>query len=255
MSLGSHLWRDTRLVPAREVMRSQAQRRSEDWHCPCGEVVFASRSECRKCNRPNPDARDARDARSSASGGGRPGDWRCACGELVFATRSECRKCGAKRLPLTASAASAVPPVAPVRAATTSAPAQLASEAPQAVVLASAPAGRAGDWTCPTCGDHVYSVRAACRQCGTPNPDGRWNCRLQTCKQVNQASADRCVSCSAAKNVPTGDNCVVCISQTKTWMFDDCGHAVYCDDCSKNETLRRQCPMCRGASVLRKVFL
>jgi len=32
--------------------------------------------------------------------------------------------------------------------------------------------GKEGDWTCPSCGDNVFARNAACRKCGTVNPNG-----------------------------------------------------------------------------------
>jgi len=31
---------------------------------------------------------------------------------------------------------------------------------------------RAGDWNCPACGNHNFAYRDACKQCGTPKPEG-----------------------------------------------------------------------------------
>eukprot|EP00759_Apiculatamorpha_spiralis_P011307 PhF_6_TR18703/c1_g1_i1/m.27333 len=56
--------------------------RPGDWNCPCGEMNFASRNQCRRCNGPR-----------SLQVRGRPGDWTCSCGELNFANRTQCRQC------------------------------------------------------------------------------------------------------------------------------------------------------------------
>jgi len=82
--------------------------RPGDWRC-CGEVVFASRSACRKCGAPKPappsNPLDASGIGTSSSakppkpgqrGGLRPGDWKC-CNEVIFANVLTCRTCCARK--------------------------------------------------------------------------------------------------------------------------------------------------------------
>ena len=54
-----------------------------DWICPCGELNFSRREQCRKCNGPQNEQQK-----------GRPGDWTCNCGENNFCSRQSCRSCG-----------------------------------------------------------------------------------------------------------------------------------------------------------------
>lgn len=79
-----------------------AGRRHGDWDCPnCGDIVYASRSECRKCSAPKPDHLGAvvNNPTYAKPNGGlgasrRAGDWDCPnCGDVQYASRTECRKC------------------------------------------------------------------------------------------------------------------------------------------------------------------
>merc|ERR1712241_837909 len=75
-----------------------------DWSCPaCGNLVYASKSACGKCNTPKPvggiDAMVNLIGGAGGKGptppGGKPGDWLCPnCGNLVYASKIECGKCG-----------------------------------------------------------------------------------------------------------------------------------------------------------------
>jgi hypothetical protein len=53
-----------------------------DWKCPsCHDIVFASKTECRKCN-------------NNAEPSMKKGDWICGeCHDHNFASRSTCRRC------------------------------------------------------------------------------------------------------------------------------------------------------------------
>lgn len=77
-------------------------RRPGDWDCPnCGDVCYATRSECRKCKTSKPEhLAGAAPApfRAPMNGGlgpsRRAGDWDCPqCGDVQYASRTECRKC------------------------------------------------------------------------------------------------------------------------------------------------------------------
>jgi predicted RNA-binding Zn-ribbon protein involved in translation (DUF1610 family) len=71
--------------------------RPGDWKCPnCGDHVFASRSECRKCKTLKPEPVGIVPPPPAASG--KQGDWTCTkCGFDNYANRDECRRCGAAR--------------------------------------------------------------------------------------------------------------------------------------------------------------
>ncbi|QKF94298.1 GIY-YIg endonuclease [Fadolivirus algeromassiliense] len=55
--------------------------RPGDWNCQCGEHNFASRADCRRCNKKKTDSEF------------KHGDWLCDCDEHNFANRTTCRKC------------------------------------------------------------------------------------------------------------------------------------------------------------------
>lgn len=71
---------------------SRSTGRPGDWTCPnCGDHVYASRSNCRKCDTPKP-------ANGHLQVDNLPelfgGDWRCPnCFDHVYASRAVCRKC------------------------------------------------------------------------------------------------------------------------------------------------------------------
>lgn len=82
-------------------------RRGSDWDCPnCGDLVYGTRNECRKCKTSKPEHLGAavsggasNPSFSKPMNGGlgpsrRAGDWDCpGCGDVQYASRSECRKC------------------------------------------------------------------------------------------------------------------------------------------------------------------
>jgi hypothetical protein len=64
-----------------------------DWTCSCGEINFASRTKCRKCNK---DA--VKEIKEKKEIVFKPGDWFCqSCNDLNFKIRINCRKCGTIR--------------------------------------------------------------------------------------------------------------------------------------------------------------
>lgn len=78
-------------------------RRSGDWDCPnCGDVVYGTRVECRKCKTSKPEhlgpvTSNPSFTKPMNNGLGpsrRAGDWDCPnCGDVQYASRTECRKC------------------------------------------------------------------------------------------------------------------------------------------------------------------
>jgi len=117
-----------------------------DWTCPgCYDLVYASRSSCRKCNTPKPIGGTAQTTDAIGTGGvrstGRPGDWTCPkCDDHVYASRANCRKCDTPKPDNAILNADCLPELF------------------------------GGDWRCPKCFDHVYASRDACRKCTTPKP-------------------------------------------------------------------------------------
>lgn len=80
-----------------------AGRRAGDWDCPnCGDIVYSTRNECRKCKTSKPEHLGPIVSNPNFSkpiNGGlgpsrRAGDWDCpSCGDVQYASRTECRKC------------------------------------------------------------------------------------------------------------------------------------------------------------------
>lgn len=68
-----------------------------DWRCNCGELCFATRSTCRKCNAVKPDVPVVVPDAAILAAAHKPGDWNCECGEMCFGSRTVCRKCGKAR--------------------------------------------------------------------------------------------------------------------------------------------------------------
>merc|ERR1712187_58559 len=73
--------------------------------------------------------------------------------------------------------------------------------------------GRPGDWNCPSCGNHNFSSRTDCKQCGLPRPDnqvregqkpGDWICA--SCGDLVFASKSSCRMCGAAKPANGGNS-------------------------------------------------
>ncbi|KAH3764222.1 RNA-binding protein cabeza [Pelomyxa schiedti] len=136
-------------------------RKPGDWVCACGELNFASRSACRRCQ-----TQKSFSASSSVTpkpGPVKPGDWKCSCSEINFASRTVCRFCFKPK---------------PSDVQSSVAASSTAASPPTAIVH------KPGDWDCPSCNDHNFAVRAVCRRCGNQRPP------LQT----DQASGD-CVVC------------------------------------------------------------
>jgi hypothetical protein len=64
-----------------------------DWKCPCGEINFKRRNNCRKCNNVKTTSRSMIEKK--------PGDWMCPninCNEYNFQFRDICRKCNTSKI-------------------------------------------------------------------------------------------------------------------------------------------------------------
>jgi hypothetical protein len=48
-------------------------------------------------------------------------------------------------------------------------------------------------------------------------------------------------------------SCIICNSNIKSILYDECKHLVACEDCSKN--LTETCPFCRKKSKKVKIYL
>lgn len=146
-----------------------------------------------------------------------PGDWKCnSCQEVNFKRRDSCRKCGVSKY--------------------------------QKIT-------RSNDWTC-ECAELNFASRNACRKCGKNKPGvtqtvipkfemGDWYCNNTNCGEMNFKSRAMCRKCGTAKQtqVPkTEDNCIVCLSDSKTQAIKNCGHLCFCDICGFNIN---KCPICR----------
>jgi len=227
--------------------------RQGDWICPaCGDHQFARNDSCRRCSKPKPsggiyedelptdlrytprrssvdDAPAAFAHRAVANGGGgaggspqatpRAGDWHCeSCGDLQFARNPSCRRCGALR-----------PPGIDGHRGDRAGGCRAAPSEPQIIDV------RAGDWTCPNCGDHVFARNNACRRCDTPRPSagggGAFAAYLRS--QASNAATAFVPSAAPAARTPSGNN-------QKAMPGD-----WYCPQCSDLQFARNSvCRMC-----------
>jgi len=123
-------------LPTSSVSTNVIQK-SGDWYCPCGEMNFASRDNCRRCNR------SKNKNSSSVNVVQKSGDWNCSCGEMNFASRTKCRKC---KLDKNVNNVSYNP-------VTTSSMSSYSNTQ------------KSGDWNC-SCGEMNFASRDNCRRCG-----------------------------------------------------------------------------------------
>jgi len=198
-----------------------------NWQCTaCGNVNFANRDACNRCNSPKPAAAGngwgpggwgAAGGKSKGGKGGVPvagvdGNWACSqCGNVNFAVREACNRCGAPKYQ------SAPPPQ---------------SGPPR---RGGAPvAGVEGAWACTACGNVNFAARTQCNRCAAPRPeeapmfaaapgghnlgmspagrthagapiagvDGNWECLA--CGNINFGHRETCNRCSAPR--PDGDD-------------------------------------------------
>jgi len=167
------------------------QEKPGDWKClNCLETNFASRHCCWRCNGIKSENSKVMKENQIQSGNitTKLGDWKCHyCNEFNFAKRDQCRKCFRKKH---ASQMDAIPLAIPPKP---------------------------GDWLCPQCTDLNFASRTLCRKCSTANPT------LNTDKE------------------PEGE-CVVCMTNKADSIITTCGHLGLCRECGCQLTL---CPICR----------
>jgi len=153
-----------------------AQRRDGDWDCPsCGDMNFASRQQCRKCNTPKAQGGGFRgtlnNGAASYGGGGTFGGGSFGGGGYQgggFHMRGGLQGWHSGGHPHHDT--------------------------------------KPGDWYCPSCNDLNFASREICRKCGTPHPPfsdptigtkpGDWYC--PSCGDLNFASRVNCRKCNTA---------------------------------------------------------
>lgn len=193
------------------------------WACPsCGNVNFAAREVCNRCQTPKSHAQHpgayvpqpvyvhqptvVQAPPKGGKGGGGPvhgvdGAWACpSCQNVNFAVRTACNRCQAPKPP----------------------------QGPPPGGKGGPMAGVDGNWQCPQCRNVNFALRAVCNRCQAPNPgnqvhqpqpyqppqkggapkggkggpvagvDGNWTCL--ECKNVNFGMREVCNRCQAPKS-------------------------------------------------------
>eukprot|EP00438_Fugacium_kawagutii_P034404 Skav207739 [mRNA] locus=scaffold362:391276:393297:- [translate_table: standard] len=133
-----------------------------NWACmTCGNVNFAHREVCNRCQAPYqaPDqAPYQAPYEETTPRRGRPvagvdGNWACGtCGNVNFAKRDVCNRCSAPK-PMEMGAGYAEAAMKPQR--------------PRPI------AGVDGNWSCPACTNVNFPHRTSCNRCGLAKPDER----------------------------------------------------------------------------------
>lgn len=147
-----------------------------NWECPqCGNVNFAVRDSCNRCQAPRPvdgylDAQEygaldhgfpGRPVQNGSGAKGPPvagvdGNWSCPyCQNINFGVRTTCNRCGMEKVVLGESDLEPAPQAPPQRGAKRGPPV----------------AGVDGNWACPSCQNVNFAVRTACNRCGAPKPE------------------------------------------------------------------------------------
>lgn len=152
-----------------------------NWRCPaCGNVNFAARQSCNRCQapRPPPPRPEFAPAAGKGCGKGPPaigvdGNWKCLeCGNVNFGHRNECNRCHAPR-PAPAPTRAKGPPVE----------------------------GVDGNWKCVHCNNVNYGHREECNRCHAPRSESVDEALLQVDEALlHEQAADS----TPAKRARTG---------------------------------------------------
>mmetsp|Transcript_14405 Transcript_14405/g.39569 ORF Transcript_14405/g.39569 Transcript_14405/m.39569 type:complete len:554 (-) Transcript_14405:91-1752(-) len=175
-----------------------------NWGCQqCGNVNFAIRNACNRCQAPNPTGAGFQQQSfqqhqqwmpggKGASGKGAPiagadGNWACpSCQNVNFAMRNACNRCQTpkpqERMQMFQGGRG--PSGAPI-------------------------AGADGNWSCPECQNINFPARGACNRCQAPKPQdsapvaghggggGKWACH--SCQSMNFPNRMTCFRCAAER--------------------------------------------------------
>jgi len=207
----------------------QKPMRAGDWMCPaCNDHNYARNAACRKCGEPCP------------AGCGHqqlPGDWTCPqCGDYQFAKNQACRRCQTPNPnPNTDPQQQGLAHTRPSDSRLEGAGTLRGPELQQ----------RPGDWYCPSCGEHQFASRSACRRCFTPCPTpsahtgpvqkpGDWYC--PSCNDLQFARNTHCKTCGTANPSPTSPAGTSFQMRPGDWLCPICGDLQF--------ATRSQCRKC-----------
>jgi len=131
-----------------------------DWTCPtCGDLVFGSKTTCRKCQTPRPQGGDEQYQLGSKFGS----DQQQMMMAMMQGGQMEAHAQGAESL-----RANAQQKMMAMMAAGTMGSGSTSKGGGKG----GNQAARAGDWHCPGCGDLVFAFRDRCKSCNTAKPSG-----------------------------------------------------------------------------------
>ena len=75
---------------------------------------------------------------------------------------------------------------------------------------------------------------------------------LKEIRKKEEVMRNRSTAASSTDPMPSSSppECVLCMEREATWVFNNCGHAVYCKPCSRRANAnkaKKECPICRTA--------